>query len=150
VSDTNKTKGKGETEMKAKAENVAKELYLSSSLEFAVEDIYRGLFTAIDLSIALEREERRLDRLAQDTHELELDELRVPTALLASIAREAEALRNNCISLMERFETVLIDNGLNPIVPESWCRSNSQTIRALRLKRRTGKVTAPTKDQEES
>lgn len=96
--------------------------HLSDTLEFLIEDVQRKLMTLIDLSIAMERERVRLDEVGSKD-KIEVDEVRVITALLTVFCGEVGRLKILVTEGEDIFQGVLSENGVNPIVPETWCRA---------------------------
>jgi hypothetical protein len=98
--------------------------HLSDTLEFFSEHVQEELMTITDLSIALERERLRLDHLKSD-HKIAVEEVRVTYALLTVLGDKLARLHKEVDKVEEIFGGVLLENGLNPIIAETWARSNS-------------------------
>ena len=101
--------------------------HLDDTLEFLIEDVQENLMTLTDLSIAMERERVRLSHIASEReNKIEVDEVRVITAFLAVYCSELGRLQTRVRDVQDVFIAVLSENGVNPIVPETWCRTNSR------------------------
>jgi hypothetical protein len=98
--------------------------HLPDTLEFLSEEIQEELMVLTDLSIALEDERVRLDRIASD-EKIPLDEVRVTYALLKVLCDKFERVSKRVDDVRGCFHEVLVENDLNPIIAKTWARSDS-------------------------
>jgi len=77
-----------------------------------------------DLSIAFERERLRLDEAAKN-NQVSFDEVRVTYALLTVLADECRRIAGDAAKARGLFLEVLVQNGVNPIIAETWAKSSS-------------------------
>jgi hypothetical protein len=101
--------------------------HLPDTLEFLTEDVQHSLMVLTDLSIALERERLRLDDIESD-NKIPLEEVRVTYSLLTVLHDKFAKLSKDVDKVVGIFNEVLVDNDLNPIIAETWARSNSQPL----------------------
>jgi hypothetical protein len=101
--------------------------HLGETVELLIEEVQENLMTLTDLSIAMERERVRLGYFdSEDEHTIEVTQVRVMTAFLAVYCRELSALQTSVSEVEDMFLGVLSEHGVNPIVPETWSKSNNR------------------------
>ncbi len=104
------------------------ELYLPEKLEFLTEEVSEELMTLTDLSIALENERVRLNSIAAD-EKLPLEEVRITYALLRVLCAKFGRLFKRVDLVRGCLLQVLMDNGVLPIVAETWARNDSRSAK---------------------
>jgi hypothetical protein len=87
-------------------------------------DIYEHLMTAVDLTVMLDKERRRIGRLDAASRKIEPDRARAIRALLGTLHREFRGLSKWTVSLARWMDENLVEHGVNPVIPRTWAGSS--------------------------
>ena len=74
----------------------------------------------------MKRELKRLRHFASGEDTVKVDKVRVITAFLTAYCHELGALQTRVEQAHDKFISGLLKDGMNPIAPETWSRSNTR------------------------
>ena len=100
---------------------------LGVTLELLLDNVEEDIPTLLDhLGIAMKRELKRLSHFDSREDTVKVDKVRVITAFLTAYCHELGALQTRVEQAHDKFISGLLKDGMNPIAPETWARSNTR------------------------
>jgi hypothetical protein len=97
------------------------------TLEYLFDNVEEDIPTLLDqVGTAMKRELRRLPHFALGEDTIKVDKVRVISAFLTAYCHELGALQTRVEQAHSKFISGLLKDGMNPIAPEAWSKSNTR------------------------